>query len=93
MTLLDFTTRLSLALILGVAIGLERQWRQRSAGLRTNTLVSLGSAAFTLISFDLTSTVDADGVYRGDATRIIGQILIRSGLVVEVVIMKDEISM
>ncbi|MFN4000501.1 MgtC/SapB family protein, partial [Algoriphagus sp.] len=50
MTLLDFATRLSLALILGIAIGLERQWRQKSAGLRTNTLVALGSAAFTLIS-------------------------------------------
>jgi len=32
------------ALVLGGVIGFERQWRQRLAGLRTNTLVSLGAA-------------------------------------------------
>jgi putative Mg2+ transporter-C (MgtC) family protein len=35
---------------LGAAIGLERQWRQRLAGLRTNTLVALGAASFILFS-------------------------------------------
>ena len=39
-------TRLLLALFLGSLIGIERQWRQRAAGLRTNTLVCLGAAAF-----------------------------------------------
>jgi putative Mg2+ transporter-C (MgtC) family protein len=38
--------RLTVALILGAVIGIERQWRQRAAGLRTNTLVCLGAAAF-----------------------------------------------
>jgi putative Mg2+ transporter-C (MgtC) family protein len=38
--------RLLLAMLLGSAIGAERQWRQRAAGLRTNTLVCLGAAAF-----------------------------------------------
>ncbi|MFC0181172.1 MgtC/SapB family protein [Pseudarcicella hirudinis] len=52
MNILDFTTRLGLALFLGAAIGIERQWRQKSAGLRTNTLVSLGSAAFVLLSIN-----------------------------------------
>jgi putative Mg2+ transporter-C (MgtC) family protein len=33
---------------LGAAIGFERQWRQRLAGLRTNTLVALGAATFIL---------------------------------------------
>jgi putative Mg2+ transporter-C (MgtC) family protein len=37
---------LAVAFILGTAIGFERQWRQRSAGLRTNVLVALGAAAF-----------------------------------------------
>jgi putative Mg2+ transporter-C (MgtC) family protein len=32
--------------VLGGLIGLERQWRQRTAGLRTNVLVSVGAAAF-----------------------------------------------
>ncbi|OYV40832.1 MAG: methyltransferase [Rhodospirillales bacterium 20-64-7] len=37
---------LATAFVLGTAIGFERQWRQRSAGLRTNVLVALGAAAF-----------------------------------------------
>ncbi|MCS7266700.1 MAG: MgtC/SapB family protein [Geminicoccaceae bacterium] len=41
---------LLVALSLGAAIGLERQWRQRLAGLRTNTLVALGAAAFVVFS-------------------------------------------
>ncbi|MCS7077721.1 MAG: MgtC/SapB family protein, partial [Bacteroidia bacterium] len=73
MTLLTFSFRLLLAVVLGAAIGFERQWRKKSAGLRTNTLVALGAAAFTLISYSLTSL--EDGVYKGDATRIIGQIV------------------
>lgn len=38
--------RLLLALGLGICVGTERQWRQRAAGLRTNTLVCLGAATF-----------------------------------------------
>lgn len=45
--------RLGIALVLGGLIGIERQWRQRSAGLRTNTLVCLGAASFV----DLGSTL------------------------------------
>jgi putative Mg2+ transporter-C (MgtC) family protein len=45
--------RLLLASCLGAMIGAERQWRQRAAGLRTNTLVCLGAAAFV----DLGTTV------------------------------------
>jgi putative Mg2+ transporter-C (MgtC) family protein len=37
---------LLVAACLGAAIGLERQWRQRLAGLRTNALVALGAAIF-----------------------------------------------
>jgi putative Mg2+ transporter-C (MgtC) family protein len=39
---------LSVAVLLGGVIGFERQWRQRLAGLRTNTLVSLGAACFVV---------------------------------------------
>ena len=39
-----------LALLLGTVIGLERQWRQRTAGLRTNALVALGAASFVDIA-------------------------------------------
>jgi putative Mg2+ transporter-C (MgtC) family protein len=47
----DVALRLAAALLLGAAIGVERQYRQRAAGLRTNALVALGAAAFALIGF------------------------------------------
>ena len=40
----DFILPLMLAAGLGAMVGLERQWHQRMAGLRTNALVSLGAA-------------------------------------------------
>jgi putative Mg2+ transporter-C (MgtC) family protein len=46
---IEFTLRVACAFILGTVIGLERQWRQRAAGLRTNVLVALGSALFVLL--------------------------------------------
>jgi uncharacterized membrane protein YhiD involved in acid resistance len=50
MTWLEFSARLGLALLLGGMVGLERQWRQRGAGLRTNALVSTGAAMFVMLS-------------------------------------------
>ncbi|MCS7226091.1 MAG: MgtC/SapB family protein [Gloeomargarita sp. SKYB31] len=50
MTLTEFTIRLAVAFLLGSALGLERQWRQRMAGLRTNTLVATGAALFVMLS-------------------------------------------
>ncbi|BDG73052.1 MgtC/SapB family protein [Roseomonas fluvialis] len=49
----DAALRLVVALLLGAAIGIERQYRQRAAGLRTNALVSLGAAAFALVGFSM----------------------------------------
>src|SRR5262245_59251195 len=50
MTPLDLTVRLLLAAGLGAAIGLEREARQKPAGLRTNILIAVGSALFTTVS-------------------------------------------
>lgn len=49
LTLLEFSLRIGSAFGLGAIIGLERQWRQRMAGLRTNTLVSTGAALFVTV--------------------------------------------
>ena len=43
------TLRILLSIGLGALIGLERQLRARSAGIRTNALVSLGSCLFTTV--------------------------------------------
>ncbi len=44
--LLDSLASLFFAFVLGTAVGLERQFRQRTAGLRTNALVAVGAAVF-----------------------------------------------
>ncbi|MGD9544646.1 MAG: MgtC/SapB family protein [Methylocystis sp.] len=44
--ILNTFVSLSVAIVLGTAIGAERQYRQRNAGLRTNALVALGASAF-----------------------------------------------
>ncbi len=45
-SLLDTVVSLTTAFVLGGLIGFERQVRQRTAGLRTNTLVAVGAAVF-----------------------------------------------
>ncbi|MBZ5557823.1 MAG: MgtC/SapB family protein [Acidobacteriia bacterium] len=50
MTPIDLIIRLLLAAGLGAAIGIEREFRHKSAGLRTNMLIALGSALFTVMS-------------------------------------------
>jgi putative Mg2+ transporter-C (MgtC) family protein len=47
---LIFAYRIVVAMLLGVAIGLERQFRQHPAGLRTNALVCVGAALFVSLS-------------------------------------------
>jgi putative Mg2+ transporter-C (MgtC) family protein len=49
MTTSDFSIDLGTALLSGVLIGLERQYRQHPAGLRTNALVCVGAALFVLL--------------------------------------------
>ena len=47
---LDLAIRLLLAAVLGAVVGLEREIHDHPAGMRTHLLVSLGSAAFTVLS-------------------------------------------
>jgi putative Mg2+ transporter-C (MgtC) family protein len=61
--------RLTLAAILGGAIGLEREFKHRPAGLRTNLFICLGAAMFTLLSDKLAVE------FLGDHTRIAAQII------------------
>jgi putative Mg2+ transporter-C (MgtC) family protein len=48
--LLEFAGNVGLALVLGAVIGVERQFRQHPAGLRTNALVSVGAALFVSLT-------------------------------------------
>jgi putative Mg2+ transporter-C (MgtC) family protein len=51
MPILEFLIRLGSALLMGICVGLERQWRQRMAGTRTNALVAAGAAAFVMCGY------------------------------------------
>ncbi|MAT53504.1 MAG: magnesium transporter MgtC [Saprospirales bacterium] len=75
MDISTFTINLVVAMALGAVIGLERQLRQKSAGLRTNILVSMGAALYVLISLKMTAGGE------GDVTRIIGQIVTGVGFI------------
>ena len=46
----EIAVRLGVAVLFGGLIGFERQWRQRMAGLRTNSLVAIGAAGFVVFS-------------------------------------------
>jgi putative Mg2+ transporter-C (MgtC) family protein len=69
--------RLSLAAVLGGMIGVERELREREAGLRTHLLVALGSALFTIVgAYGFHAFLDSgQSVVRADPTRIAAQIV------------------
>src|SRR5579871_3946093 len=77
------TTALALgvAFVLGGAIGLERQFRQRTAGLRTNVLVAVGAAAFV--------DLGADVMPAGGAAQIIAYVVAGIGFLGAGVIMQE----
>ncbi|HVE30305.1 MAG TPA: MgtC/SapB family protein [Mycobacteriales bacterium] len=69
---------LALAFVLSATIGLERQLRGKSAGLRTHTIVGLGSALFLLVSKYGFQNVVVPGQVVVDPSRVAAQIV--SGL-------------
>ena len=68
----EIAIRLALASCFGAAIGLDREFRQKAAGLRTHILVSLAAAIFTLITFEIFFEMqELMNEPRADAIRII----------------------
>lgn len=69
------------SIILGFLIGLEREASGKDIGIRTSSLISLGSTLFCLISSALT---------QGDPTRIVGQIITGVGFIGAGLIFRSE---
>lgn len=86
MSTVDMLLRLAAALSLGALIGVERQWRARIAGLRTNALVATGAALFVVLS--AYSFGDVRGVPT-DPTRVAAQIVSGIGFLGAGVILRD----
>lgn len=64
--------RLSIAVLVGAAVGWDREKRNKPAGLRTHILVSLASAVFTVLTFELHAEVSrVDKEVNADPIRII----------------------
>lgn len=81
MELMEFATRIIVALLLGMTIGVERQWRQRMAGLRTNALVAVGASLYVTLSM----MVEADS----SPTRIAAAVVSGIGFLGAGVIMRQ----
>ena len=64
--------RMVMALLFGAAIGLEREWRTKPAGLRTHMMISLAACIFILVAFEISALDFADeDVQRVDPLRLI----------------------
>ena len=72
---IDFLVRLAVAAGMGMAIGIEREVREHSAGLRTHMLVSLGACLFTLVSAYGFEAVDGGGLGQPEPTRVASNIV------------------
>ena len=75
---IEFCLRLLVALGLGAGIGLERQLRNHEAGLKTNALVSTGSAIFVMMAYTV-----------GEPDRIVAQIVSGIGFLGAGMILRD----
>lgn len=74
---------LAIAVALGALIGYERQCRQHMAGLRTNALVALGSAAFCLLGIMMPEEISP--------TRVAAQVVSSIGFLCAGVIIRESI--
>ena len=77
---IDFIIRIIVCFLLSIAIGIERQYRHKLVGLRTNVLVSLGAFMFNWVTF---ASLDSD------STRIAAQVVSGIGFLGAGIIMKD----
>jgi len=80
MDLKNFIIRITICFILSILVGIERQYRHKTVGLRTNVLVSLGAFMFVSVSFNSLDT---------DYTRIAAQVVSGIGFLGAGVILRD----
>ena len=79
----DIIIRLIVTLVLGAFLGLEREFRECPAGLRTHALVCIGASVFALVSI----AFGGPGV---DISRIAGQVVVGIGFIGGGVIFKEK---
>lgn len=82
-TMQGFAIRLALAVVLGFAVGFERQWTKHQAGILTNVIVCVGAYAYTAFSYI------AQGGDNVDVTRIAAQVVSGVGFLGAGLILRD----
>ena len=80
-----FVVNLTVAIIAGIIVGLERQWQQKIAGIRTTALVSFGACMFVTLSVFMAGTDSSP-------TRIAAQVVSGIGFLAGGVIIRDGFS-
>src|ERR1700720_248876 len=80
----EIAVRLGVAMLFGGLIGFERQWRQRMAGLRTNSLVAIGAAGFVVFSMMVSGN--------DSTTRVAAQVVSGVGFLGAGVILREGIN-
>jgi putative Mg2+ transporter-C (MgtC) family protein len=71
----DLLVKLLISVLLGGAIGLEREIAGKPSGLRTNILICVGATLFMHLSIEVTELARGNGQAAGDVTRIAAQIV------------------
>ncbi|QLG46537.1 MgtC/SapB family protein [Costertonia aggregata] len=78
-----FLFKIGLAALAGLLIGLEREYKNKDAGLKTNMLVSIGACAFVLLSLQFHGQDDTD------LSRVLSQVVTGIGFLGAGVILKE----
>jgi putative Mg2+ transporter-C (MgtC) family protein len=81
---MELGLRMITAVFCGAIIGAEREWHGKPAGLRTNILICLGAAIFTILSVHIAST------YKADPARIAAQVVTGIGFIGAGAIMRGD---
>jgi putative Mg2+ transporter-C (MgtC) family protein len=78
LTWLDIVIRLGITTVLAALIGIEREWHEKPAGIRTNVMVGLGSAIMTIAGIQAVNMFSGAVV---DPTRIAAQVVTGIGFI------------
>lgn len=70
--------KLAVAVVCGSLVGIERQLRRKTAGMRTNVMICLGSTLYIMAAELIAQTAGAGSV---DPTRIAGQVIVGMGFI------------
>lgn len=75
---IDWLVKLLIAALCGTIVGIEREWRRKAAGLRTNAMICMGSCLYILAA-DLILAQHPE--LTGDPTRMAGQVVVGMGFI------------